>query len=52
MEAEVNVVAHCKDEDFSICFGCNTDGEGTPKSETGCISFYVDSLCQSEKANE
>ena len=48
LDADVEVIAHCKSEDFSITYGGSMDGEGTPKSKTSHVGFYVDSLCHSE----
>lgn len=48
-EAEVFLVAHDADQEFSICWGGN-DGEGITRQHTSSVSFYVDELCQSERA--
>ena len=44
-DAEVVVTAHCRDEEFSLCFG---GGDGGAKNTASTVSFYVDSLCGSE----
>ena len=49
LEAEVNVIAPNQSYDFSICWGGNSDAEGTPKEDTSGVNFYVDELCQSER---
>lgn len=48
MDAEVDVVVHCKKYDFSISYG---GPEGETKEETKKISFYVDELCTEELSN-
>lgn len=49
MEADVNVIAHCKAFDFSIVFG---GSEGVEKHNTDMVSFYVDELCTKEDQNK
>ncbi len=44
---KINVIAHNKSFDFSISFGSGSDGGG---NNFDTLSFYVDELCQSEKA--
>ena len=45
MEAEVKVIAHCKQYDYSITIG---GAEGVEKHNTKEVSFYVDELCGNE----
>jgi hypothetical protein len=45
MEAEVKVIAHSKEYDYSITFG---GAEGVEKHNTKEVSFYVDELCTNE----
>ena len=45
MEAEVKVIAHCKEYDYSITIG---GGEGVKKHNAKEVSFYVDELCTNE----
>ena len=47
--ADVDVVAHCKSYEFTICTG---GGEGCTVEDAPEVSFYVDDLCSNEKANE
>ena len=47
-EAEVGVIVHNKVEDFTISWGGDMDREGTSKSQTTGVHFYVDRLCQNE----
>lgn len=42
MEAEINVVAHCKSFDYSIVFG---NSEGVQKKNAEIVSLYIDELC-------
>ena len=44
MEAEVKVIAHCKEYDYSITIG---GAEGVNTKE---VSFYVDELCGNEQS--
>jgi hypothetical protein len=46
LDAEVNVIAHNKEYDYSITFG---GAEGVEKHNANEVSFYVDELCQNEK---
>ena len=48
-EAEVNVIAHCKVYQFSICCG---NAEGCTYKNADTISFYVDELCTNERTEE
>ena len=48
MDADVKVVAHCKEEDFSLTFGGD---EGVEKHNTDRVVIYVDRLCSNEQAN-
>ena len=45
MDAEVEVIAHCKAYEFSIS---HDGGEGCTKTDATCVSFYVDELCTNE----
>lgn len=45
-EAEVDVIAHNRKYDFSLCWG---GSEGCSKQNTDEASFYVDALCVGEK---
>jgi len=45
MEAEVKVIAHSKEYDYSITFGGE---EGVEKHNTKEVSLYVDELCTKE----
>jgi len=47
MEAEVKVIAHCKEYDYSITIG---GAEGVEKHNTKEVSFYVDELCGNEQS--
>ena len=49
MDAEISVVAHCKEEEFSLNYG---GSEGVTKKECDTVSLYVDRLCTNEKSNE
>ena len=46
-EATVDVVAHNKGFPFSICCG---GGDGVRREDAPEVSFYVDDLCDSERA--
>ena len=45
LEADINVIVHCKTYLFSLSFG---DGEGCTKENCDNVSFYVDELCTNE----
>lgn len=45
-DATVDVVAHNRSYDFSLCLGGGSDGGDNDYTE---VSFYVDELCQNEK---
>ena len=47
-DIDVKVIAHNQAYDFTICAGGGSDG-GEDYDE---VSFYVDSLCESEKLQE
>ena len=49
LEADVNVIAHCKKYDFSMTYG---GGDGCEKHNCDTVSFYVDKLCTNEKAQD
>lgn len=49
-EATVDVIAHNKSFPFSICWGGG--GEGERREDAPEVSFYVDDLCESERAND
>ena len=46
-EAEVQAVAHCKSQIFSISYGSD---EGCTKENCDHVSFYLDELCINEKS--
>ena len=48
LEADVNVIAHCKEFNFSMACG----GDGVEKHNCDTVSFYVDRLCTNEKTQE
>lgn len=48
MDAEISVVAHCKQEDFTLGYG---GSDGTTKSNCDTVSLYVDRLCTNEQTN-
>ena len=50
-EAEVDVIAHNQQCDFTITYGGNEDGEGVTKNNTTSVSVYVDSLNSNETLN-
>ena len=45
-EAEVTVVAHCRDYKFSLSYG---DSDGVKKDSCESVSFYVDELNSNER---
>lgn len=45
LEAETNVVAHCKSYNYSLSCG---GGDGCTKENCKDVSFYVDELCTNE----
>lgn len=47
-DAKVDVVAHNKSYDFSLCLGGGCDGSDDYTE----VSFYVDELCQNERLKE
>ena len=49
LDAEISVVAHCREEEFSIAYG---GAEGVTKENCDTVSLYVDRLCTNEKSNE
>lgn len=49
MEADVNVIAHCKAFDYSIVFGSS---EGVQKKNADIVSLYVDELCTKEEQDK
>lgn len=49
MNAEISVVAHCKQEEFTLSYGSS---EGVTKENCDTVSIYVDRLCTNEQANE
>lgn len=49
MEADVSVIAHNKEHDFSISF---SGSEGVLKNQTEEVSFYVDELCKNDNQGE
>jgi hypothetical protein len=44
-EAEVNIIAFNRNQNFTICFG---NREGETKLSCLTVSLYLDSLCKSE----
>ncbi len=56
LDADISVVAHCREEDFSsdllIFFIAYGDSEGVTKENCDTVSLYVDRLCTNEKSNE
>jgi hypothetical protein len=48
LDAEINVIAHCKKHDFTITWG---SAEGMTKGNAEDVSFYVDELCNDENTN-
>ena len=48
-EAEINVVAHCRDFKFSLSYGSS---EMCNKKNCETVSVYADELCTTEKTNE
>ena len=49
MDAEISVVAHCKQEEFTLSYGSS---EGVTKKTCDTVSLYVDRLCTNEQSNE
>lgn len=49
LDAEISVVAHCRQEEFTISYG---GAEGQTRKNCEIVSIYVDRLCTNEKANE
>lgn len=49
LDAEISVVAHCRQEEFTIASG---GAEGQTKMNCDTVSLYVDRLCTNEKSNE
>lgn len=47
LDADISVIAHCKEEEFTLTFGGG--GEGETKDDCSVVNFYVDSLCTNEK---
>jgi len=47
-DAEMSVIAHNYKEEFSITYGSGSEGE--TKENCKEVNFYVDRLCQSERA--
>lgn len=45
-EAKIDVIANNKSNEFSITFGSS---EGCTKKNCDTVSFYVDSLCVSDR---
>lgn len=46
-DALVDIVVHNRSQEFSICFGSS---DGVTKEYCDSVSFYVDALCQNERA--
>ena len=49
MNAEISVVAHCRQEEFTLSCGSS---EGVTKENCDTVSIYVDRLCTNEQSNE
>ena len=49
MNAEISVVAHCKQEGFTLSYGSS---EGVTKENCDTVSIYVDRLCTNERTEE
>jgi len=47
-DADVRVIAHCREYDFSLTTG---GAEGVTKGATKEVGIYVDALCGHENAN-
>lgn len=45
--AEVRVIAHCKEEEFTLSFGGGDEGE--ERYNTKKVGIYVDRLCSNEE---
>ena len=48
MNAEISVVAHYKQEEFTLSYGSS---EGATKENCDTVSIYVDRLCTNEQSN-
>lgn len=48
-EADISVIAHCKEYPFTLSFGGG--GEGETKDKTNSVHLYVDELCTNERQN-
>ena len=49
MDAEISVVAHCRQEEFTLSSG---GAEGQTRKNCDTVSLYVDRLCTNEEANK
>lgn len=49
MDAEIKVIAHCKEEDFTLSYG---GAEGETKKDCESVNIYVDRLCTNEKMDD
>ena len=49
MDAEISVVAHCKQEEFTLGYGSSEDAT---KKTCDTVSLYIDKLCTNEQSND
>ncbi len=53
MDAEVNVIAHCKEYPFTLSWsGDGTDSIMDNKKITKDVNFYIDDLCNNDNTNK
>jgi hypothetical protein len=49
LEAEISVVVHCREEQFTLAYGGSED---ETKKDCESVSLYVDRLCTNENTNQ